>query len=79
MTLDTTTWDNSNSITIDFIGNIQTISMGSFDGQEAECQSTTQTYYRIVASYPHINSTASSITVLLNTDVTGSTCNWGFK
>ena len=56
--------------------------MSSFDGQDSACGGggELQTYYRIVASFSHINSTGAAISIDISNGASGGgSCKWGFK
>lgn len=76
---DTSSWANSKTITFALGTATATISMANFDGQVTACNSKTHTYYRAAISLSHVNSTGSSVTIDISTDVPNANCKWGFK
>jgi hypothetical protein len=76
---DDSTWTNANNIDLTVGSTIVARNMASFDGQTGHCESVKQTYYNIVADFPHVNSTNTAFSIDLKSDSTISGCNWGFK
>ena len=77
--LDSTTWTNSDVITVTVNNSTTTRLMANFDGQEVSCNGKTQNYYRMVIDFPHINSTGTAILVSIINNSSGGSCKWGLK
>ncbi len=75
---DDKTWNGVDNIYITLGSNQVSRIMSTFDGQ-ATCSGKLASYYRIIATFPHVNTTGAIFNVDISNNASGGSCKWGFK